>query len=41
MRNNTIEQINTFSYLGCPIAYRNEKKNYCQIVKNFPAKEKY
>ena len=27
--NDIIEQTNTFTYLGCSLAYQNEKKYYC------------
>ena len=40
INNNIIEQINTFIYLVCSIAYRNEKYQ-CQNIKFLPAKRKY
>jgi hypothetical protein len=29
INNNIIEQIKTFTYLGCSISYKNEKQSYC------------
>jgi len=33
INNNIIEPINTFDYLGCPIAYKNEKDVTLKIPK--------